>query len=134
MRKKKKTGILILLAAGLLLLLYFSITFEITVQSVGAGKISCSRSRVHFLQSATIYIYPDQSLPTAHLAHLYINNREYKRAVRMYQIPIRCIWRDVAVFAEFADADTTVVPANAPQFVRLAVGSAKPPPKRYADC
>ncbi len=104
-------------ALFLFALLYFCVTFEITLQSTGAGEISCEKQRVHLLQSVKIRILPQETPDGAVLESITVNGRDCTEQVHLQTLYIRCIRQDTVVFAEFESAAGKVVSANAPTFV-----------------
>jgi len=99
------------------IVLYFGVTFEITLHSAGAGKISCEKQRVHLFQSVKIRILPQETPDGTVLKSITVNGADCTAQVHLQTLSIRCVRQDILVFAEFECAAGKVKPANAPIFV-----------------
>lgn len=117
----KRNRIIIAAAAVIPILfaviLYFGVTFEITLQSAGAGEISCEKQRVHLFQSVKIRILPQETPDGTVLKSITVNGKDCTAQVHLQTLLIRCVRQDMIVFAEFESAAGKVKPVNAPIFV-----------------
>ena len=96
---------------GILCVLYGCITFEITLQTTGAGTLTAEKQRVHLCESVKIRILPSDTPPTV-LKSISVNGE-----VCLQALQIRLVHQDTVVTVEFESAAGQVVPANAPIFV-----------------
>lgn len=101
---------------GILCVLYGCITFEITLQTTGAGTLTAEKQRVHLCESVKIRILPSDTPPTL-LKSISVNGEVCTDEVHLQALQIRLVHQDIVVTAEFESAAGQVVPANAPIFV-----------------
>ncbi len=116
-----KKRILIFLTAffGFLLLLtvlYFSVTFEITLQATGDGTLQAEKLCVHPLESVQIRITPGGESGYTVLRYVTVNGKDRTDEVHFQTLRLRHVWGDQTVCAEFQSGGE-FVSANAAVFV-----------------
>lgn len=116
-RRAKKITAAISAVLCFLAALYWAISFEITLQTTGAGTLTCEKQRVHLLESANIRVYPSDTPACNALKRITVNGEDVTDRVRLQTLTIRYIHSDTVICAEFESATGKVVPANAPIFV-----------------
>lgn len=116
-RRAKKIAAVSLAAVCVLSAIYWAITFEITLQTDGAGALSADKQRVHLFQSVKIRVTPSDAPEATVLNRITVNGADCTERVHLQTLKIRCVWQDTVVYAEFASAAEKTVRANAPIFV-----------------
>lgn len=116
-RKRIKIAAAVGIPILFLLALYFCMTFEITLQSAGAGEISCEKQRVHLFQSVKIRILPQEAPDGTVLKSITVNGEDCTKQVHLQTLSIRFVRQDIVVCAEFESNAGKMKPANAPIFV-----------------
>lgn len=102
---------------SLFLILYFTVTFEITLQVTGNGTLQAEKLRVHPFESVRIRAVPNyESGENVTLQSISVNGKDRTANVRFGTLRLRFIWGNQTVCAEF---QTTAEPvrANAAVFV-----------------
>lgn len=108
-----KKRILIFGAAGiglltLLIILYFAVTFEITLQVTGDGILQAEKLRVHPFGHVRIRAVSNPDNEYTVLQSISVNGKDMTEKVRFGTLQLRCIWGDQTVHAVFKISDETV--------------------------
>ncbi|MGN0520977.1 MAG: hypothetical protein ACI4LB_09600 [Candidatus Fimenecus sp.] len=118
MRKRIKIAAAVLAAVLCILgVLYACITFEITLQTTGEGRLYAEKQRVHLFESVKIRIVPSDAPTPYVLKSVSVNGEDCTKSVHLQTLKISRVHRDIVVTAEFESAAGKAVPANAPTFV-----------------
>lgn len=108
---KKRTLIFGAACIGLLvflIILYFSITFEITLQAVGNGTLQAETLCVHPFGNVRIRTVPNADGEYTVLRSISVNGEDMTDAVRFDTLSLRWIWGNQTVCAVFEPAGETV--------------------------
>ena len=96
---------------SLFLILYFTVTFEITLQVTGNGTLQAEKLRVHPFESVRIRAVPNyESGENVTLQSISVNGKDRTANVRFGTLRLRFIWGNQTVCAEF---QTTAEPVRA---------------------
>lgn len=107
----------LVLILSLFIILYFTITFEITLQATGNGALQAEKLRVHPFESVRIRAVPNyENGESVTLQSLSVNGKDMTDKVRFDTLRLRFVWGNQTVCAQF---QTTAEPvrANAAVFV-----------------
>ncbi|MGN0572093.1 MAG: hypothetical protein ACI4K9_07925 [Candidatus Fimenecus sp.] len=118
MRKRIKIAAAVIAAVLCILgVLYACISFDVTLQTTGAGTLYTEKQRVHLLESVKIRILPSDAPVPSVLKSITVNGEDYTNSVHLQTLKICRVHQDIVVTAEFESAAGKAVPANAPTFV-----------------
>lgn len=110
-------GIAIIFFLFLFILLYFTVTFEITLQAEGNGTLQAETLRVHLLGSVRIRTVPNiEHGENTVLQSITVNGKDMTDKVRFGTLHLRFIFGNQTVCARFQTTDEPVR-ANAAVFV-----------------
>lgn len=115
MRKKIFCILTVLLTVfGIMLCVYFSISFELTLETDGNGILYAEKMRVHPFSIVEVRIEPAEQYV---LNSVTVNGEERTDDVHFRKLRFYCIWGAQTVYAVFQEENSTSLSSNTAIFV-----------------
>lgn len=102
---------------SLFIILYFTVTFEITLQVTGNGTLQAEKLHVHPFESVRIRAVPNsENGENTVLQSISVNGKDMTERIWFGTLRLRFIWGDKTISAEFQSSDEPIR-VNAAVFV-----------------